>query len=99
MNRIFGAGKIMRMIMGTPSERQLLWDRRMAEIDRRSMIAEAIAEGKEEGKAQGKAEGRAEGEKRLAELMAKLIEMDRMDDVKKSINDTEYRELLYQELF
>lgn len=93
----------MRMIMGTPSERQLLWDRRMAEIDRRSMIAEAIAEGKEEGKAQGKAEGRAEGraegEKRLAELMAKLIEMDRMDDIKKSINDTEYREMLYQELF
>ncbi len=44
----------MEVIMSTPTERQLLLDRRKAEIDRRTLISEA--------KTLGRAEGRAEGQ-------------------------------------
>ena len=43
------AGKTMEMIFSTPSERQLLLDRRKAEIDRRSIISNIRAEGRAEG--------------------------------------------------
>ena len=43
----------MEMIFSTPTERQLLLDRRKAEIDRRSIISNARAEGKAEGRAEG----------------------------------------------
>ena len=46
------AMKTMGMIMGTPSERDILWKRRIAELDRRSLISDAIAEGKAERRAE-----------------------------------------------
>ncbi len=41
--------------------------------------------------------GRAEGEKRLNTLIARLVSMNRFDDIKRCTEDAEYREKLYKE--
>ena len=58
------AMKTMRVIMGTPSERQKIWDRKMAIWDQKDYI--------EGAKEEGFAEGRAEGEKNMALNLYKL---------------------------
>ena len=58
------AMKTMRVIMGTPSERQKIWDRNMAIWDQNDYI--------EGAKEEGFAEGRAEGEKNMALNLYKL---------------------------
>ncbi|MGI6499675.1 MAG: Rpn family recombination-promoting nuclease/putative transposase [Anaerostipes sp.] len=73
--------------------------------------SEAIGEkrGKAIGEKQGEARGRAIGEKygevrgktmgetRLSTLMNRLFEDERINDVKKAINDSKFREIMYQE--
>ena len=73
-------------------------------IARRNMeagIAQGRAQGHAEGMLQGRAEGmlqgRAEGEKRMSMLIARLVSMNRFDDVKRCTEDPEYREKLYRE--
>ncbi len=62
-NGVKEAMKTMRVIMGTPTERQLLWDRKMAIWDYNDSIAGAKAYGMEEGRKIGIEEGRLEGRK------------------------------------
>ena len=42
-------------------------------------------------------EGEAKGEKRNNALVAKLISMNRFDDIKRCTEDSEYRNKLYKE--
>ena len=71
----------MRTIMNTPEQRQLVWDRRLAQLDYDSQMESA----------------RNEGESLLATLITKLKDLGRTDDVYKAAADKEYREKLYKE--
>ena len=42
-------------------------------------------------------EGREEGERRLADLLQKLMDTGRSEDVNRAISDPEYRKQLYLE--
>ena len=100
------AMKTMSMIMATPSERQLIWDRRMAIWDYNSSMSGARKAGREEGKKVGREEGRKvgreEGRKVGREeteaLIAKLVSENRIEDIRRSTTDPAFREKLYQEL-
>ena len=97
------AMKTMSMIMATPSERDLIWDRRMAIWDYNSSISGAKKAGWEEGMKIGWEEGlkagREEEKKRLNSLISKLLDDNRIEDLKKSTADPEYQDKLYRELF
>ena len=54
-------------------------------------------EGFEEGLVLGRQEGEKRGEKKFSSLMAKLLSVGKMDDMKRVIEDEEYRERLYME--
>ena len=60
-------------------------------------LAEGRTEGRAEGLAEGIAEGRASGIALINQLHSLLINDGRMDDLKKSINDSEYQEKLIRE--
>lgn len=45
----------------------------------------------------GRQEGRQEGEERYALLSEKLLEDNRIEELKRSASDCEFRKLLYQE--
>ncbi len=49
------------------------------------------------GKAEGKAEGILEGEKKLADLIQKLLETGRNEDIARIVSDPQYRRELYEE--
>ncbi|MDE7340074.1 MAG: hypothetical protein K2N80_05855 [Lachnospiraceae bacterium] len=55
------------------------------------------AEGREEGRKEGREEGRKEGREEILELTRKLIEQNRMDDLKRLAEDSTYREQLFRE--
>lgn len=55
------------------------------------------AEGMEEGIEIGREEGRKEGTERTALLAGKLLEQNRIDDLKRMTKDSEYREQLFRE--
>ena len=76
----------MSVIMSTPSEKQLIWDRRMAIWDYNNSMSGA------------RKAGIKEGESRLNSLISKLLEENRIDDIRRSAADPEYREKLYREL-
>ena len=57
----------------------------------------AYKKGKTEGLAEGRTEGRASGVALINQLHSLLINDGRMDDLKKSINDSEYQEKLIRE--
>ncbi|MDD3746589.1 MAG: hypothetical protein PHD70_08990, partial [Anaerostipes sp.] len=61
--------------------------------------SEAIGEkrGRAIGQKQGEARGEKRGETRLSTLMNRLFEDERVNDVKKAINDSKFRKNLYQE--
>ena len=74
--------RTMETIMSKPSERQLLWDRKLAQMDYDSQIASA----------------KKEGEARLGRLMRRLMEANRTSDAFKAAADQAYRDQLYREL-
>ena len=49
------------------------------------------------GKAEGRAEGILEGEKKLADLIQKLLETGRNEDIARVTSDPLYRKRLYEE--
>ena len=61
-------------------------------------IQEGIQKGLERGRKEGLQEGIHEGAEQMAALMGKLLEEDRMDDLKQAAKDKEYREKLLKEL-
>jgi len=79
----------MEAIMSSPEQRRIIWDRRKALLDERTLLAEA--------KAEGIAEGKAEGENKLGKLMSKLFALGRIEDAKRCSEDEKYREKLYTE--
>lgn len=85
--------KQMQTVMSTPEQRQMIWSRRLAQLDRDSQLTSARAE----GKAEGRAEGRTEGENNLGQLVSKLIMAGRIQDAAKVAVDAAYREELYVE--
>ena len=112
------ARKTMELIMATPTERQLLMDRELAELDRQAWLEDALAEGLEKGMAEGMEKGMAEGmekgmEKGMAEgmekgmeegrdemanLISKLFDMNRFEDIKRCTTDPHYRNQLIREM-
>ena len=79
----------MEAIMSSPAQRRIIWDRRKALLDERTLLAEA--------EARGKAEGKAEGENKLGKLMSKLFALGRIEDARRCSEDEKYREKLYTE--
>ena len=79
----------MEAIMSSPEQRRIIWDRRKALLDERTLLAEA--------EARGIAEGKAEGENKLGKLMSKLFALGRIEDAKRCSEDEKYREKLYTE--
>ena len=77
------AANQMQTIMGSAEQRQMIWSRRMAQLDYESMMSsarkEGLAAGREEGRAEGREEGRAEGraEGTLSTLVA-LVKKGRL---------------------
>ena len=55
------------------------------------------AEGLEEGLAKGHKEGLAEGESRALQLIQKLTEFGKTEELKRALSDPAYREQLYCE--
>ena len=58
---------------------------------------EGLQRGRQEGLQKGRQEGLQEGENILALLMQKLLEAGRIEDVKKAVENKEYRHLLMKE--
>ena len=58
---------------------------------------QAEREGWEKGETEGRAEGRAEGETRMGKLSELLVRLDRTKDIIKAVQDTTYRQKLYEE--
>jgi hypothetical protein len=54
-------------------------------------------EGRQEGLEEGEKKGLQKGEKKFSSLMAKLLSMGKMDDIRRVVEDEEYREKLYME--
>jgi len=79
------AVKQMQTVMSTPEQRQMIWSRRLAQLDRDSQLTSA------------RAEGRTEGENNLGQLVSKLIMAGRIQDAAKVAVDAAYREKLYAE--
>ncbi|MDD3184621.1 MAG: Rpn family recombination-promoting nuclease/putative transposase [Anaerostipes sp.] len=61
------------------------------------MIKDSEARGEKRGEARGEARGKTIGETRLSILMNRLFEDERINDVKKAINDPKFRKNMYQE--
>ncbi len=59
--------------------------------------AEAAAEGLAKGLAEGRSEGKSEGEALMAELVNRLLEDRRFDDIRLAAEDEAARKRLYQE--
>lgn len=60
-------------------------------------LAEGRAEGLAEGLAEGRSEGKSEGEALMAELVNRLLEDRRFDDIRLAAEDEAARKRLYQE--
>ena len=58
---------------------------------------EGLVLGRQEGEKIGEKRGEKKGEKKFSSLMAKLLSDGKMDDMKRVIEDEEYRERLYME--
>ena len=63
----------------------------MKSWEREALIRE---EGKEEGLEEGRKSGILEGEQRINQLILKLKEAGRIEDIIKTASDTEYQQLL-----
>ena len=85
------AVKQMEVIMETPQQRDMVWRRKLAELDYNSQMKSAM----KEAKAEGLAEGMAEGEKRLTELLGKLFAQGRVEEAERAVAEQAYRESLY----
>ncbi len=66
----------------------------MKSWEREALIRE---EGKEEGLEEGRKSGILEGEQRINQLILKLKEAGRIEDIIKTASDTEYQQLLLKE--
>ena len=71
----------MQTAMSNQQQRQMIWSRRMAQMDHDSQMASA----------------RTEGENRLGELISRLLSIGRNQDVEKAATDPDYRKKLYTE--
>ena len=61
------------------------------------VLAEERAEGIAEGRAAGIAVGKLEGEQRVSRLCKRLIQDERMEDLKRSVENPEFQKKLYEE--
>ena len=78
---VMEAKKTMETIMSTPSQREMIWDRRRALLDWKSEIEDSIAKGRAEGRVEGRAEGRAEGEETGIKAMVQVFRNEmKLDD-------------------
>lgn len=60
-------------------------------------LEQGLERGLEQGLAQGLEQGRAEGETRLVKLIQILMQTNRMDDLTEALNNSLFREKLYQQ--
>ena len=61
------------------------------------MISDERKEARAEGHAEGLAQGRTEGQAKANKLVQLLALQNRMDDIIKAANDSEYQEQLFKE--
>ena len=72
-------------------------EKRTMELFEKEWKEEGRQEGLEEGLQRGEKKGIQEGEKKFSSLMEKLLSVGKMDDIRRVIEDEEYREKLYME--
>lgn len=84
----------MQTAMSNQQQRQMIWSRKLAQMDHDTQLASARIE----GEARGEVRGKAKGEKKLAQLISKLITLGRNQDIPIAAEDPAYREKLYAEL-
>ena len=63
----------------------------------KELLSDERKEARAEGWAEGLAEGRAEGQSKANKLVQLLAQQNRMDDIIKAANDSEYQEQLFKE--
>ena len=67
------------------------------EEGREKGLKEGLKEGRKEGLKEGRREGIRQGEERITLLMQRLLESNRMDDMRKALEDREYQKKLLKE--
>ncbi|MDO4262463.1 MAG: Rpn family recombination-promoting nuclease/putative transposase [Eubacteriales bacterium] len=55
-------------------------------------------EGRIEGRKEGRVEGKTEGQERVNSLIRSLLAADRMEDIRRAVEDPEYQQELFEEL-
>ena len=63
----------------------------------KELLSDERKEARAEVWAEGLAEGRAEGQSKANKLVQLLAQQNRMDDIIKAANDSEYQEQLFKE--
>lgn len=71
--------------------------RREIRIARKVGLREGEAQGLEKGVAQGRQEGLVQGEIRFGQLADRLLDADRLDDLKRATADATFRDVLFAE--
>ena len=61
------------------------------------LFKELLSDERKEARAEGWAEGLAEGQSKANKLVQLLAQQNRMDDIIKAANDSEYQEQLFKE--
>ena len=84
----------MSTAISNQQQRQMIWNRRLAQMDHDTQLASARIE----GEARGEVRGKAKGEKKLAQIISKLITLGRNQANPIAAEDPAYREKLYAEL-
>ena len=72
-------------------------ENRGIEIGRKEGREEGRKEGREEGRKEGRKEGKTEGEDNIRLLSQKLFSQDRIEDVKRVMEDKDYCDQLKKE--
>ena len=79
-------------------KKQIAAIKRNREWEGRFMLfEELLSDERKEARAEGLAEGRTEGEEVTLRLVQMLAAQNRMDDIVKATNDSEYRQKLFKE--
>ena len=74
---------------------------KILEYEAKTLFRQGMEQGREQGREQGlelgREQGREQGEDKLSQLIAKLLENDRSQDILKATQDKEFRKKLYVE--
>ena len=83
----------MQTAMSNQQQRQMIWSRKLAQMDHDTQLASA----KKEGRAEGRTAGIAEGTNKAMSLMSRLFSLGRTNDAMRAATDEDFRRSVYAE--